>query len=875
MAYRSTKARITGKIKSGGFNQPDNTLAKAINTGAGIMSQGILKKAEEDRIEAREKKKLAAARARSHAAAQAKKEEAARKQQRATLAIAASVGVDPKNTAAVNAIALDVEVFGAGGAMTKVTKDFEDGKFQTPNIDVLGPETQGPDLPSNSTVSVAGLDNPVAIDDLEATSKEMLLSQETRDSAKQQMAITSSVSEIEPEVVGQTQGFKFDPLAKKSKIDWTNVSEAQVKNLQRQEDSGEGNLSPEDQAMLAVFVSDYAEGEKVAAAEKARLERRDLNGKGDPEILAISRATEGDYTQAEINEAKRIYQVRVSQGKIIDWLSADEGTIQNIRRLHDAKTRLLNEEELKVLELYESDFSAAKTAQVAADNVGVTRKVLSMGEDDLLGVINSDTSIYPAETKALAQDLYNQKVTIRQNGENTTRDKEALSSALARLNAMSDMTAEEQQNIIAALEVLSRNSPEAQVMLEVARAMTAGSAADLKTYFSGVTTVEGIEGKIKLAEINLTGEARTTALKGLNELLVDRRKDKKDLSLTDQVILGSVTINGISVRDAFTLTASGDLYSVSQGKTYKTSEVTDRISENSQEALEKGATQLQSAVFAPMLTQRDGVQSLLSQAKRIDDLVKSSDGKVLTFIGGRATGLIQRIMSEYGSYSAFVKSTTKDDLLRYVKEDMPDNATLEKIGVSADQYARFNSQALEFAFTYARTALGQERTTDNDFKYAYNIVTAGSGYPTYTKSLRGLTTEGVKRAGISHDKFLDQPGLILALERPGAAKAYSGMNKTLGDYLKDKGPEVAAQLAWASGEGMSTQDTATGTGDVIATPASVSANLNTYLGGTTFNEDKATYEKVPADDRAMYLGLLSKQLNIPVGLLQQKFEEQK
>ena len=774
MAYRSTKARITGKIKSGGFNQPDNTLAKAIDTGAGIMSQGILKKAEEDRIEAREKKKLAAARARSHAAAQAKKEEAARKQQRATLAIAASVGVDPKNTAAVNAIALDVEVFGAGGAMTKVTKDFEDGKFQTPNIDVLGPETQGPDLPSNSTVSVAGLDNPVAIDDLEATSKEMLLSQETRDSAKQQMAITSPVSEIEPEVVGQTQGFKFDPSAKQSDIDWANITEAQVKNLQRMEKAEEGDLSEDESAVLAVFVA---------------------------------------------------------------------------------------------------DFDAAKLAKVNKENVTLAQNVVSMGEEDLFSVINSN--VYPDEIRTMAKGLYDKKVNKRETSEKDVQNAEALSSALAKVNAMSGMTAQEQENTIAALEVLSKDSPEAQFMLEAAQAMTAGSAVDTKPYYTGATTVEGIEAKIIMAENTLTGEAKTTVLKSLKELLVERRKDKQELNLTDTVIFGSITLDGVPVRDEFTVTASGDLYSVSQGKTYKTSDVTDRISQKSQDALEKGSAQLQSAVFVPMLTQRDGVQSLLSQAKRIDDLVKTSDGKVLTFIGGRATNLIQGIMDEYDSYSAFVKSTTKDDLLRYAKEDMPNSAVLEEIGVSADQYARFTSQALEFAFTYARTALGQERTTDNDFKYAYNIVTAGSNYPTYTESLRDLTAEGVKRAGISHDKFLDMPGLKLALDRPGAAKAYSGMNKTLGDYLKDKGPEVAAQLAWASGEGMPTQAPATGTEDVIATPASVSANLNTYLGGTTFNEDKATYEKVPADDRAMYLGLLSKQLNIPVGLLQQKFEEQK
>jgi hypothetical protein len=98
-----------------------------------------------------------------------------------------------------------------------------------------------------------------------------------------------------------------------------------------------------------------------------------------------------------------------------------------------------------------------------------------------------------------------------------------------------------------------------------------------------VTTVAGIETKIKQADNFLTGETQTTVLKALNELLDERKKDTKELNLTDTVILGSITIDGVSVRDEFTVTASGDLYSVSQGKTYNSSDVKDRISQDSQE----------------------------------------------------------------------------------------------------------------------------------------------------------------------------------------------------------------------------------------------------------------------------------------------------
>ena len=341
MAYRSTKARITGKIASGGFNQPDNTLAKAIDTGAGIMSKSILRKAEEDRLEAREEKKRAAAAARSLAAAQAKKEEAARKRERATLAIAASVGVDPKNAAAINAIALDVEVFGAGGAMTKVTKDYEDGKFQLPTVEITEDYVTGaspnqappmrlspnPDGSPRTTLSL-GKD----IDDLEATDPS--LADASRSAAESAFSPQQLYRGEVQTATTTSQGFKFDPTAKKkSKIDWTNVSEAQVKNLQRQQGAGKDNLSEEDAAMLAIFVNDYAEGAKAAAAADSKKANQNITQMDIPGLRAVLASPDSVYSQEEKATAQAELESKIGFASAEDAAQAAEDSLTFRRSL--------------------------------------------------------------------------------------------------------------------------------------------------------------------------------------------------------------------------------------------------------------------------------------------------------------------------------------------------------------------------------------------------------------------------------------------------------------------------------------------------------------------------------------------------------------
>ena len=132
------------------------------------------------------------------------------------------------------------------------------------------------------------------------------------------------------------------------------------------------------------------------------------------------------------------------------------------------------------------------------------------------------------------------------------------------------------------------------------------------------------------------------------------------------------------------------------------------ISAENQTELSGAASRVQEKVIAPMNQKRADVVSLFRQASAIDNLVKSSDAKVLTIVGGQIPAFIQRVRNEYSSLESFLKGTEdiRSDIAALSEE--PDAETLEaleEIGISADQYSRFKSQVIEFAYTYARTAM--------------------------------------------------------------------------------------------------------------------------------------------------------------------------
>ena len=165
---------------------------------------------------------------------------------------------------------------------------------------------------------------------------------------------------------------------------------------------------------------------------------------------------------------------------------------------------------------------------------------------------------------------------------------------------------------------------------------------------------------------------------------------------------------------------------------------------------------------------------------------------------------------------------------------------MTKAGVNAEAFANYYSQVTEFAFSYARGALGQTRTTDQDFNKALEIVRAGSTYGVFSNSLRGLVKTSVKNSEQAHDEYLDGPAFRAASSRYGAEPFYRGIDKKLEPYLQEKG--LGDAIEWYN----STAATVTKAESTAGDPLIVLENFsnNTTMPGGNANHTKRSLDDV-------------------------------
>ena len=451
----------------------------------------------------------------------------------------------------------------------------------------------------------------------------------------------------------------------------------------------------------------------------------------------------------EVGEADEIDKEVTTQGlKIdpnakkdieIDWMKVDTETqVKALRRMHDSGNQTLSAEDLTILEGYETDFESAAKATAA--------------KEDMETIID-----------------------------------------------LAGKTPAERANIITGLG--DKEDEISKAIVEAAGAMTSTEPADVSKFFTGISTVAGVDSKILAVKNSGLDEAtQNSTIAQLEEHKKTLKQDKDELGLTDDAFYGTLLNNNLPIE--LVLKDNGDFYSVTQGKSFKPKDFVPNSLKSTDTAtqLSAAAARSQEKVFAPMNLERSNVTSLFRQATTIDELVRASDGKVLTTLGGKLPALLKRIKSEYNSLSGFVRGSSDPaaDIEKFSKELMPSEQELTDLGISADQYSRFQSLAIEFAYTYARTGMGQVRTTDADFNAAYKTVTAGSAYPTYSNSLRGLVNRSYNNAKDKHDKLLIHPSIGAAKLLPGYEGVFGEQMVSMDDYLATK--DVTEAMTWMNTE---------------------------------------------------------------------------
>lgn len=696
MAYSATKARITGKIAAGGFNQPDNTLAKAIDTGAGIMAQGIMKRGEEEREEKRIAKREAAAEAKRLAAAQRAKEAEAKKNQRIATSIATRFGIEPTNTAAMAYVINEVEIHGPD-AIGVIQKDFDDRKVNLPEETVIEDFVTGarPDqappmrLSPNPDGSMrTTLDIGEAIDDLEATGSpaasaarsaaESRFSPQQLNKGEVQTATTTS------------QGFAFDPNAKKSEIDWMSVSQKDVENL---------------------------------------------------------------------------------------------------RRLHDSGQQVLDDQDLKVLALYETDFAAAEAANVTAANVEISRKILLMEVDDLQGVLEATDDVYDPDMKSLAQNLLNKKQGVIQE----TEDADAAAKALEFRRSLATMDADDLRGILAS----GSHTPEEKAEATAQLAARPGEPFNITDYDDiKDATLQTIIANPK------TDPEKVTALEAL---LSNRRNIAPEVNVDspDYIVTYVDETGQKQVTVAKLAEGGGGFVDLTTSMPVVPAPDTSPINMELQSTLSSDLAKINTPLIKPLKAARSSMVSTLRSAKKLDDLVNPVTGnpEILTTIGSVGPKILKRIGLEgkaaFDLIAGAGNTTQGLSLL-----DQRFNAYINESNLtgSARAAALFQAEKVKMAFMFAASALGQsgQGLSDKDFSRALEILDNGSDYKTFSENLRSQTQSVIDATNTEIDQF-NKDGAVIVLNRIDiSGQVMAGYKQTAEEFAVSN--NLGDAFAWAKSE---------------------------------------------------------------------------
>ena len=424
---------------------------------------------------------------------------------------------------------------------------------------------------------------------------------------------------------------------------------------------------------------------------------------------------------------------------------------------------------------------------------------------------------------------------------------------------------------------LNLQNPQQKALHDDIQAMNAvESPVDMDSWLSGIGSVGTTMAQITKAEnsTNLSDDQKAKVLAALNTHLAKIQKDTDELKLTGETFVAPVSTDGgeTFVRMSLQQRENGKYFAPQLNKTLDSVQIDMSSLQSSDEvdALGDDAVRLQSEVFAKMKSGRDAMTDLLRRAKSLDDLVATSDGAVLTTVGGRLPALLKRLNNEFGQLEPYFRDKSPQDVMgsfsKIVEQDYQEAlqgdstlATSEK----AKLYSVYQSRVLELAYVYATAGLNQTRITDQDFNKALAIIQAGSDYPTFTESIRSLVNQAYANNQSSHDGYLTQPTFKAAMMRPGSDKVYNEFMIPFDDYLATQPEDIQASLEWmrAATPEINTGNPAQG----------IEIRLNNYLNSPQYESAKNQLAGLNTTDRTTVIEMLSKKFNLPVDILERQF----
>jgi hypothetical protein len=822
MAWGSTKARVRGKIQSGGFaKKPDYDF---LQTGANIIAQGMLD-AKERKLEA---DKLAKEKAEENAEKQAAKEKEAADRKRKAESLAKEFGADPKNNEAITYFTEQLFFFddNTSSVYDKAESDVKRGKIKfVPKKEELF--LQGPDVPrdfpltvspdgkkplskfsSGKALTAGNVGNFVSIPDEDGNETNPYKTE-----GDQMAAIFAPISE-QPSKTNTFEGLEIDPDAKEPiELDYQRLTTLDDIDLYVGEIKSKGQTLTDDQQTVIDNRTDLLNGRRVDAA-----------------------ITDAVKDEKNAKSALMALEAKVTQA----------GT-------EDEKNRITDSYEYKAIKGFVERFALGEAYEVPLQNLKTSQDV----ELELLFISLNKKNV-PKGTMDILRE-YKARYTKQEKEAELKENQPTLSEQISIINLDDDGIAE------LAKITANSNDPKTQMIYEYATLLkeaASGKDINVSEYLGNMGSVNATKNRIIEIknDTTLTKDEKAKILAVMEPHLVELQQSAKKLKLTDTDYIGDVVIDaqkGIVQKQELVLTENGEFFSPLLQKTFSSDEVQNAISVDAQETLMSNATRLQDNAFAKMGDHRKNMSDLLRRAKNIDDIVQTTDGEILTFVGGRFPAIMKRIENEVGSLNTLLSGSSTGTINSVVEnainaEMQEQSQQLDKIGINAQEFAEYQSRLIEFAFTYARTGLGQVRTTDQDFNAAVKVVSAGSDYPTFSRNLRGLVKQAFAMNQEAHDGYLVRPDVDLAANTVGAKEVYAKFLIPMSEYLQNQ-VDVPEAITWMNTE-------------VQQGPApqkNPNQVLNQYLNSDAYKNDmKKVNEFKIQEDQEIFINMIARRLKL-------------
>jgi len=789
MAWGSTKARVRGKIQSGGFaKKPDYDF---LQTGANIIAQGMLD-AKERKLEA---DKLAKEKAEANAEKQAAKEKEAADRDRKAKSLAGRLGINPRNTQALTYLTEQLYLF--NDDTTEVYKmletDRKAGRFKEVPFEnqlvTSADITKAPPLRLDSIGSYTGRTTPntdgtkrtrpLTSLDVERISKyendpNATIAKQMLDNFGEQQLQKSEVKEADGGFGIEINPDAPDPFD----LDYSRLETLDSIRLLEQEIEGNKITLTNEQRGVIKATKELLEGRRVDAAielaaksldEAERLERTlKANGKGDTaEYTTISGIAQS------FRDGNPPWKSLVE-----DIAGKDLAALESARRqalLLGAPNDPINRLDVEIAALQ------AKEAEVKSDELRDTRRgFITQNTDELKSIANLTTfDTYTKEEVNLAKEI----VESRTNADAADKLKEFKRDLVGKSKE----------------ELIQISTGEGFTLLEkvAARAYIASFPEEFDiTKYDDVETstiqtiiaAEGTDPKV------ITQLEALVANRKLGQDVIDPQSDDYVVTYEDK--------NGDLQVTTAKLAKDGITYIDLSNPTNKITPAKDTNVTNlaQSDALYDNVIKINQSLIKPLKEQRIAMQTALVSAKKLDDLVNpdmGGDPAILTTLGGTLPQVMQRLGLETAALVTLFDQTGS----RQAVFDAIDQAfsTVPNVDEAAQKAILFNAEKLKLAFAFA-AAQGQTGVglSNKDFANALTIISSGKEYETFTKNIRSQMSQVIlKTEGMIQDFREDESVKILSPFDP-TGKLFDGYKQSAEQYAQTRG--VGDAFAWAKGK---------------------------------------------------------------------------